>query len=129
MLSIQSTPILGNSFTNTYENWKEGTYENFKEWAVRQFGIEDLESDDEAEVPVLNQKAKNISFQKNKRGYLVLPPINDFTKVRQRQRVVRGYIGSVYRKIIGFFSLFFSKIHDRRIHWKLQGAFPLHLGQ
>ena len=66
LLSIQSTPIVRNSFTNSYNNWKEGTYENFKEWAVKQFRIKELESDDEAEVPVLNQKAKNISFQKNK---------------------------------------------------------------
>jgi hypothetical protein len=124
MLSIQSTPVVGNSFTNTYDNWKEGTYENFKEWAVRQFGIEELESDDEAEVPVLNQKAKNISFQKSKRGYLVLPSINDFTKVRQRQRVVRGYIGSVYRKTICFFSLFFSKFITGEFTGNSKAPFP-----
>lgn len=90
--------MAGNSFTNSCNDWRDGTYENFKEWAVRQFGHKDLDSEDEAEVPVHRMKAKNIDFKTNKQGVLVLPPIEDFKTTRERQRVVRGYIGAVYRK-------------------------------
>lgn len=90
--------MVGNSFTNSCADWRDGTYDNFKEWAVRQFGVKDLESDDEAEVPVDAQKAKDIEFEKNKKGYYVLPPIVTFKTTKQRQRVVRGYIGAVYRQ-------------------------------
>jgi hypothetical protein len=90
--------MVGNSFTNSCTDWRDGTYENFKEWAVRQFGEKDLESDDEAEVPVDARKAKDIEFDRNKRGYYVLPQIANFKNTKQRQRVVRGYIGAVYRQ-------------------------------
>jgi hypothetical protein len=87
---------VGNSFTNSCPDWKEGTYESFKDWAVRQFGLKDLESGDEAEVPVNLKKAKDISFKVNRKGHLVLLPLSNFRKTRERQRVVRGYIGAVY---------------------------------
>jgi hypothetical protein len=96
--SVESSPMVGNSFTNSCNEWRDGTYENFKEWAVRQFGVKDLESDDEAEVPVDTQKAKDIEFEMNKRGNRVLPEIRNYKNTKQRQRVVRGYIGAVYRK-------------------------------
>lgn len=91
---------MGNTFTNSCNDWRDGTYDNFKEWAVRQFGHKELEDEDEADVPVHMQKAKDIEFKTDKHGILVLPPIEDFRTIRQRQRVVRGYIGAVYRKWI-----------------------------
>lgn len=97
---MESSPVVGNTFTNTCEDWKDGTYKNFKEWAVRQFGIEDLESDDDAEVPVHFQKAKDIRFERNRSGDVILPEMRDYKMIRQRQRVVRGYIGAVYRQSI-----------------------------
>ena len=106
--SVESSPVVGNPFTSSCSDWRDGTYENFKDWAVRQFGIEDLESDDEAEVPVHMQKAKDIAFERNKKGDLILPHMSDFKTIRQKQRVVRGYIGAVYRmslQSIGFFFL------------------------
>ena len=87
-----------NSFTNSCGDWRDGTYENFKEWSARQFQVKDLELDDEAEVPVDAQKAKDIEFERNKRGDYVLPPMGNFKTIKQRQRVVRGYIGAVYRQ-------------------------------
>jgi hypothetical protein len=92
--------MVGNTFTNACKDWRDGTYEHFKEWAVRQFSHKELESEDEAEVLVHMLKAKDIEFKTNKRGVLVLPPIEDFKTTRQRQRVVRGYIGAVYSKSI-----------------------------
>jgi hypothetical protein len=56
-----------------------------------------MDSDDNAPVPVNFQKAKDIEFNKNSVGEFILPPIKNFTTTRQRQRVVRGYIGAVYR--------------------------------
>lgn len=76
---------------------RDGTYENFKEWAVKQFGHEDLDSGDETEVPVHRQKAKNIVFERNKHGEFVLPPAENFNMVKQKQRVIQGYIGAFYR--------------------------------
>lgn len=95
--SVESSQNVGNSFTNSCDTWRDGTYENFKEWAVKQFGMNDLESNDEAEVPVDMQKAKDIAFQKNGLGHLILPPL-DGQNTKQRQRLVRGYIGAVYRQ-------------------------------
>jgi hypothetical protein len=95
--SVESSPQMGNSFTNSCPDWREGMYENFKEWALKQFGVKELDSDDNAPVPVQFQKAKDIEFKKNKKGEFILPPIQNFNTVRQRQRVVRGYIGAVYR--------------------------------
>ena len=91
---------MGNSFTNSYPGWRAGTYENFKEWALKQFSVKEFDSDDNAEVPVHFQKAKDIEFKKNKAGEFILPPIQNFKTNRQRQRIVRGYIGAVYRQYI-----------------------------
>ena len=55
-----------------------------------------MNSDDEGEVPVHLQKAKNLQFEKNTRGDFVLPPLSNYRTVREKQRVVRGYIGAVY---------------------------------
>lgn len=90
--------MVGNSFTNSCKEWRDGTYENFKQWAVKQFDVQEPDSDDGAEVPVDMQKAKDIVFEKNGRGVLILPPKDDHNTTKQRQRVVRGYIGAVYRK-------------------------------
>lgn len=112
--SIESTPLIGNAFTNSCDEWRDGTYENFKGWAVRQFGVEELDSNDEAEVPVDKQKSKDIVFEKNNRGHFILPPKQDFPKNRQRQKVIRGYIGAVYRKSIhSLVFLFFFHSKDR----------------
>jgi hypothetical protein len=107
---MESSPKVGNTFTNSCAHWKTGTYENFQDWAVRQFGMEDLESDDEAEVPVHMQKAKDIVFERNGSGEFVLPPMDNYKTVRQKQRVIRGYIGAVYRKFICFICRFFFLI-------------------
>lgn len=55
------------------------------------------DSDDEAEIPVHRQKAKHIEFERNDVGDFILPPPSNYRLVRGRQRVVRGYIGAVYR--------------------------------
>jgi hypothetical protein len=87
---------VGNSFTNSYPDWREGTYENFKEWSVKQLGLKEPDSDDDGPVPLHHQKAKDIQFEKNDFGDFILPPFKDLKNVRQKQRVVRGYIGAVY---------------------------------
>jgi hypothetical protein len=69
---------------------------------VKQFGLDELDSDDEAEVPVLMQKAKNIEFERDESGELILPPISEFKTIREKQRVIRGYIGAVYSQLIHF---------------------------
>jgi hypothetical protein len=96
--SMESAPLVGNSFTNACPDWRDGTYENFKDWALKQFGVKDFDPDDNVEVPVHFQKAKDIEFQKNTRGELILPPMSKYKTIRQKQRVVRGYIGAVHRK-------------------------------
>ena len=93
---MESSPIAGNSFTNACSDWRDGTYENFKEWSVKQFGLKELESDDEADVPVDMQKAKDIVFERNKKGEPILPDMSNYKMIRQKQRVVRGYIGAIY---------------------------------
>ncbi len=100
--SSESSPMVGNAFTHSYSDWRDGTYENFKEWAVKQFGLKDLDSDDNAEVPVDMQKAKDIAFKKNKNGVYILPEMADFKTIRQKQRVIRGYIGAVYSMFFQF---------------------------
>jgi hypothetical protein len=95
-LSVESSPVVGNAFTNSHPDWRDGTYENFKDWAVKQFGIEELDSDDEAEVPIKFRKAKDLSFEMNRRGYLTVPSMSNCRTIREKQRVVRGYIGAVY---------------------------------
>jgi hypothetical protein len=98
--------VVGNSFTNSCPEWRDGTYEIFKDWAVRQFGLKDLDSGDEAEVPVNLKKAKDISFKVNRKGHLILAPLSNFRKTRERQRVVRGYIGAVYSESINQLAFF-----------------------
>jgi hypothetical protein len=106
--SVESSSNVGNTFTNACKDWRDGTYENFKDWAVRQFGHKDLESEDDAEVPVTMQKAKDIAFERNNRGDLVLPPMENYKTAKEKQRLIRGYLGAVYSKwilIIIFFIL------------------------
>lgn len=98
--SMETPPLVGKSFTNAHQDWKEGMYENFKEWSVKQFGHQPLESEDEAELPIQFQKAKDISFEKNRRGHFVLPPLRNYRTIKQKQRVIRAYVGAVYRKSI-----------------------------
>jgi hypothetical protein len=94
---MESSALIGNTFTNSCPDWKEGTYDNFKDWALKQFGVTEPDSDEDAEVPVQLQKAKDIKFSKNIRGEFILPPISNYKTIRQKQRVVRAYIGAVYR--------------------------------
>jgi hypothetical protein len=77
--------------------------------------VKDLVSEDEAELPVDLQKAKHIAFEKNKKGYFILPPKTDFKKNKQRQRVIRGYVGAVYSGSILSFCIF-SDPNCRRFH-------------
>jgi hypothetical protein len=56
-----------------------------------------LDSDEEAEVPVYMQKAKNLGFEMNDDGNFILPEMAPYKTIREKQRVVRGYIGAVYR--------------------------------
>jgi hypothetical protein len=97
---METPPLVGNSFTNTHKDWKEGMYENFKDWSVKQFGNQPLGSGDEAELPVEFQKAKDISFEKNRRGCFILPPLENYRTIKQKQKVIRAYVGAVYRKSI-----------------------------
>ena len=95
------TPLLvGNSFTNAHKDWKEEIYENFKEWSVKQFDHQPLESGDEVEHPIEFQKAKDISFEKNHHGHFILPPIQIYRTIKQKQRVICAYVGAVYHKSI-----------------------------
>ena len=87
-----------NSFTKSCNTWWDGTYKNFTEWAVRQFGNKDSDSGDEADIPADMQKSKDIVFEKNERGHFILPPMENYNTIKQRQRVVRGYIGAIYCK-------------------------------
>jgi hypothetical protein len=59
--------------------------------------LKDLDSDDELDVPVDMQKAKDLAFERNDDGDFLLPAKENFKKVKQRQRVIRGYMGAVYR--------------------------------
>lgn len=105
--SVESSPMVGNAFTHSCPDWREGTYENFKEWAVKQFGLKDLDSGDDAEVPVHMQKAKHIAFKKNKKGAYILPEMANFKTILEKQRVIRGYIGAVYSMFVQVISDFF----------------------
>ena len=108
--SVETPPFAGNKFTHSNPDWQEGTNEKFNDWAVGQFGLKELDSDEEAEVPVNMQKAKDISFQVNKRGHFVLPSIHDYRLARERQRVVRGYIGAIYSEFVGLVFFLFILI-------------------
>jgi hypothetical protein len=90
--------VVGNTFTNSCNDWEEGTYEKFKEWAVRQFGEGKLDLDDEADIPIHRQKSKDMVFKKNRHGHFVLPQKYNFKNNKQKQKVLRGYIGAVYRQ-------------------------------
>ena len=120
--------MVGNAFTQSFADWRTGTYEYFKDWASKQFNAEDQDSDDDDDVPVQYQKAKDIPFKKNKRGDIVVPPITDYRTVRQRQRVIRGYLGAVYREFECFDYLFISDFSYRGIHWKFDCGLPLPTG-
>lgn len=100
ILSVESSPNVGNTFTNACKDWREGTYDNFKDWVVKQFGFEDLESDDEGEVPVDEQKAKDLKFERNENGDFILPEKYHFKNIKQKQRIIRGYIGAVYSECV-----------------------------
>jgi hypothetical protein len=100
--SVESSPVVGNAFTVSCNDWKEGTCANFNDWALKQFDFKEFDSDDEAEVPVHMMKAKDIKFERNDRKELILPPISNYRTVRQKQRVIRAYIGAVYRQSIQY---------------------------
>jgi len=99
-LSVESAAEVGNSFTHACPDWKEGTYELFKNWAANQLGEPRSEDEVEEEIPVEYKKAKDISFNRNESGGLILPPLSQYRRVRQKQRVVRAYVGAVYSKSI-----------------------------
>ena len=97
--------MVGNSFTHSCGDWRDGTYKNFKEWAVKQFGLKNQDSNDEAEVLVQTMKAKDIAFEKDKNGEYILPDMDNYKTIHQKQRVIHVYIGAVYctySHIIGF---------------------------
>jgi hypothetical protein len=94
IFSVENSPIVGNSFTESCSDWRDGTFELFKDWAAKQFGIKELETDDEAEVPVRKRKAKSLEFERNENGVLVLEDKSGIAK--DVQRTVRGYVGAVY---------------------------------
>jgi hypothetical protein len=53
---------------------------------------------EEGEVPVEFKKAKDISFTRNESGGLILPPMTDYKKIQQKQRLVHAYAGAMYGK-------------------------------
>ena len=77
-------------------------FELFKDWVVKQFGFEELNSEDEMDLPVDAQKA-NLIFEKNKNGDFIIPEKSNFKLICQKQRVVWGYIGTVYSQYIHLF--------------------------
>jgi hypothetical protein len=99
-LSVESAPEVGHSFTHACPDCKEGTYELFKNWAAKQLGDPRSEEDEAKEVPVEYKKAKDISFKRNERGGLILPPISNYKRLCQKQRVVRAYAGAIYSKLM-----------------------------
>ena len=44
---------------------------------MKQFGVEDVGSDEEGGVPADVQKAKDMVFEKNNLGHFILPPIEN----------------------------------------------------
>ena len=121
---------MGKSFTNSQIDWKEGTYEYFKDWAVKHFGLKEKDSDDDdADVPARMMKAKDIEFRKNRKGVYILPHYSDYPVVKDRQRVIRGYIGKVYRQSFYFVLLFiFSNRNNRGFHWEHNRSIPVQSG-
>ena len=122
--SVESSPNIGNSFTKSCSDWKDGTFENFNDWALKQFRFQKLGAEDEAEVPVDEQKAKDLKFDKNDNDDFILPPKTDLKNIRQKQRVIRGYIGAVYSPYL-LFTFFFSNLKHRRFYWLSKGCLPL----
>jgi hypothetical protein len=94
IFSVENSPIVGNSFTESCSDWREGTFELFKDWASKQFGVKELETDDEADVPARNRKANSLVFEKNEDGVFILDDKSGIAK--DIQRTVRGYLGAVY---------------------------------
>ena len=47
------------------------------------FGIEELDSNDEAEVPAHLQKARDLPFDKNNHGVFILPPMQNYKTIHQ----------------------------------------------
>jgi hypothetical protein len=128
--SMESVPATGtrSSFTQSCPDWREGTYDNFKGWALKHFDTAEMDSDEEAEVPVHFKKAKNIEFEKNSKGIPILPDMADYRTTRQRQRVVRGYIGAVYSKQNKGLLFRHSDLNHRGIYWKQNCGLPLYFG-
>lgn len=123
--SVETSPDVGNTFTQSRSDWRDGTYEIFKDWALKKLTNKE-DSDDEGDVPVRFQKAKDISFRRKKNGVFILDPIRDFKTVKDRQRVIRGYIGAVYSMFINIlwrYLLFWQKY--RRFHPELNSLIPL----
>jgi hypothetical protein len=87
--------MAGNSFTHSCDEWRDGTYENFKEWAVKKFGLKDLDLDEEADIPVHMQKAKDILFERNKKGIYKLPHTR-ISKLSARGRELLGATSELF---------------------------------
>ena len=84
---------------------------------MKQFGHENLESEDEGEVPVYMQKVKDLAFERNKDGVFILPDMGNYKTICEKQRVVRGYIGAVYHMSFhSFHWLFLSDLKVRRVY-------------
>ena len=87
-----------------------------------------MESDDDTEVPVHFQKAKDIEFEKNKAGEFILPPL-----LKSSLALVRGrgwfskYIGVVYRQYLSNPSVFlYADNNFRRVYWEQKSRIPIH---
>ena len=75
---------------------------------VKQFGFEELDSEDEMDLLVDAQKAKNLIFEKNENGDFIILDKSNFKLIHQKQRVVWGYIGMVYSEYIHLFIYSFN---------------------
>jgi hypothetical protein len=66
---------------------------------LKQFDLKHQDSDDDdVGVQVHMVKSKDLTFDKNKKGDFILPPMTDYRLIRQKQRVIRGFIGATYRE-------------------------------
>jgi len=93
---MESAPLAGNPFTTSCSDWKDGTYDMFRDWAMKQFGTKESDSDEEGEVRAHMRKAKDITFDSDERGVLILPPLSVFRLLREKQRTIRAYVGAIY---------------------------------
>ena len=82
-LNVKSAPKVRNLFTHACPEWKEGTYELFKDWAVKQFSDPRSEDEGEGDVPVEYKKMKDILFERNGSGGLIIPPMSEYVKSRE----------------------------------------------